>query len=65
VRRERAGAGFALRAARAEDSGGAACGGGVLLAPELRTAALNVKGAGNFLSPFGPLRCQELSVLAP
>ena len=65
MRREGRGAGFALRAARAEDPSGAACGGGVLLAPELRTAALNVKGTGNFLAPSGPLRCQELSVLTP
>ena len=36
-----------------------------LPAPELRTAALPVKGGGNFLAPFGPLRCQELPALIP
>lgn len=34
----------ALMAARAESPGGAACGGAVLLAPELATAALPGKG---------------------
>jgi hypothetical protein len=57
---------FALKAARAERRGGAACGGGVLLARELRTAALDVKGVGNIT---GALRAAalagDLSALLP
>jgi len=58
--------GGALKAARAKRTGRAACGGAVLLAPELHAAALNVKGAGNFLAALrAAALAQELSVLIP
>ena len=58
--------GGALKAAPATTPGRAACGGAVLLAPELHAAALNVKGAGNFLAALrAAALAQELSVLIP